>query len=168
MGLELARGGRGRGDVGELRDATGLIGTLSILGSGSKMRVVVPRSNRCCRNWRLVGALLGRGVRDSKDRVGTTTSGGVLGLGQDVVLNIANLVPAVDIGNCGMVESLRCVPLWPARSRVVVGAVMIHYSQVNERRLNASLTAKMIKKSNRVGRQKESMPTKVELLVLKG
>jgi hypothetical protein len=45
---------------------------------------------------------------------------------------------------------------------------MIHYSQVNERRFNASLTAKMIKKGNRVGRQKESMPTKVELLVLKG
>jgi hypothetical protein len=85
-----------------------------------------------------------------------------------VVLNIANLVPAVDAGNGGMVESLRCVSQWPAGSRVVVGAVMIHYSQVNERRFNASLTAKMIKKSNRVGRQKESMPTKVELLVLKG
>jgi hypothetical protein len=66
-----------------------------------------------------------------------------------VVLDIGDLVPATDVGDSGMVESLGRVTQWLARSRVTGCAVVIHDDlEANERRLNASLTGKTIKKSN--------------------
>jgi hypothetical protein len=84
------------------------------------------------------------GIVDSEDRIGTAPSG-VLGLGQNVVLNIARLVPAADVGNSGMVDPLRRVPQRLARGRVPRGVVVIHHGRANKRRLNASLIAKAIK-----------------------
>jgi hypothetical protein len=65
-------------------------------------------------------------IFDFDDRVRAATSD-LLGLGQDVILNVASLVSAVGNGNIGMVEPLSCVTQWLARSRVLVGAVMVHY-----------------------------------------
>ena len=66
-----------------------------------------------------------RGVVGGKNGMGTATSG-VLGLGHDVVFNTTRFVPAVDVGNGGMVESLRRVTQGLANTRVPRGRVVIH------------------------------------------
>ena len=60
-----------------------------------------------------------------------TATSGVLGLGHDVVLNTARLVPAVDVGNGGMVEPLRSVTQGLANTRVLRGRVVIHDVRAN-------------------------------------